>query len=133
MRSNFIGQSLHTIDPKNRLFIPPKFRDALKDEGKNHFILTTVLGDCLSMFLPSEWDRIVAKLDQENVPNKEQLRVTKRLLFANATEVEVDGQGRVLLPQLLKDEAGLKKEVLINGAANKVELWDKKQWEAFKK
>jgi MraZ protein len=133
VRAQFIGRDLHTIDPKNRLFIPPRFRRALQEEGKNYFVLTTVLGDCLLAYLPSEWEKVVERLSQENAPNKAQQRAFIRHLMANAAEVEVDGQGRLLVPQLLKDKTGLKREVYVIGAANKIEVWDKKKWDALEK
>lgn len=133
MRSSLIGQYAHSVDPKNRLFIPPKFRDELAKEGKKHFVLTKGFDECVYMYLPSDWDRAVAHLTEMKLANKDQERLFKRIFFAHAVEVEVDGQGRVLLPQSLKDKAGLKKEVVVNGAGSRIELWDSRRWTALER
>ena len=133
MRSNFIGQYHHALDPKNRLFIPQRFREELLREGKDYFIVTSGPEGCLSMYLPSEWDQFLAKLEDMKLPNKAEQRAVKRAILAKASEAQVDSQGRILVPQHLVGAAGLKKDVFVIGAGSKVELWDRQRYLAYEK
>lgn len=131
-RTFWIGQSLHTLDSKNRLFIPPKFREALKKESDKFFILTSGLDGCLYLYLPSQWEKILSgSLQSFNLANKEEERAFKRKFFAEATEAPLDVQGRILLPQLLKSYAGIKRNVYIQGVANRIEIWDEDRWKRY--
>lgn len=130
----FIGQYLHTIDPKNRLFIPPAFREKLAAEKAKGFVLTTGLDECLWLFLPSQWENLLSeKLPAVSLPDKELERAFKRKFFAEATEAPLDGQGRILIPQLLKAQAGLKKSVFVQGANTRIEIWDEVKWKLYSK
>ncbi len=133
MRPAFIGQTPHSLDPKNRLFIPQKFRDELRKEDKCHFILTSGLEACLFLSLPSAWERFLSDGLSANMENKDEERAFKRKLLAEAIEVNVDSQGRILIPQLLRNYARLKKDVFVNGAGNRAEIWDQSVWSKYRK
>src|SRR5512138_91251 len=104
----FIGQHEYTLDPKNRVFIPAKFR------AKNRvFILTKGLDMDQSLFLfsESEWQKVLKKLEELELPNKMQQRAFKRVLLSGAHEITPDNQGRILIPQVLCDYASIKGDV----------------------
>ena len=130
----FIGQYLYSIDAKNRVFIPPAFREKLVAEKASAFILAAGLDGCLWIFLPSQWESLLTgKIALINLPDKELERAFKRKFFAEATEAPVDSQGRILVPQLLKAYAGLKKNVFVQGANTRIELWDETRWKEYSK
>jgi len=116
------GEYAHSIDTKGRLFFPAKLRDEL---GSVFYVTLSLSRDkCLSAFSTESWDQIMAKLNA--LPYSKQNLM--RPLFANATKCEMDSQGRILLPQKLRNLAGLTKEVSIIGAGNHVEIWDAAGW-----
>jgi len=128
----FIGQYLHAIDAKNRLFIPPAFREKLSAEKAKAFIMTTGLDGCLWLFLPSQWENLLSgRVSAISLPDKELERAFKRKFFAEATEASVDPQGRILVPQLLKAYAGLKRNVFVQGANTRIEIWDEARWRHY--
>ena len=119
----FMGEYNHTIDTKGRLIIPSKFRDLLGDE----FIVTKGLDVCLFVFPKNEWQIIEEKLRKLPLNNKSARKFT-RFLVAGATTCELDKQGRILLPQVLRDFAGLEKDVVLAGNLNRIEIWSKANW-----
>ena len=119
----FMGEYNHTIDTKGRLIIPSKFRDLLGDE----FIVTKGLDGCLFVFPKNEWQIIEEKLRTLPLNNKSARKFT-RFLVAGATTCELDKQGRILLPQVLRDFAQLEKDVVLAGNLNRVEIWSKANW-----
>ena len=123
-----IGEYKHTIDEKNRMSFPIKFR---KEMGKT-VILTPGLDNCLFIFTIKEWDRISGKLAESSMLSADN-RSFNRYLLGGATEVAVDPQGRILIPDFLKDRAGLKGKVAIVGVHTRVELWDEVSWDKYKK
>ena len=124
----FIGEYQHSIDPKKRLAIPSKFRTDLK----NKIVITRGLDKCLFIYPMKVWEELATKLG--NLPVGEaSTRSFIRLMLAGAVDVEVDGQGRILVPDFLKDYAGLSKNVVIAGLYNRLEIWDEKKWEDYKK
>jgi MraZ protein len=129
-----IGRYEYSLDSKNRLAVPPKFRDALKEEKGDRLYLTSGLEGCLYLFLPSQWSRLLDNdLQAFSLPDKEQERAFKRKFFSEATDVELDSAGRILVPAYLKEHAGLKSEVLVQGAGKRAEIWDAKRWNAYTK
>ena len=129
-----IGRYEYALDPKNRLAIPPKYREALLHEKGTRFYLTSGMDGCLYLFLPSQWDRLLADdLKAFALPDKEQERAFKRKFFSEATDVELDSAGRVLVPAYLKEHAGLKSTVLVQGAGKRAEIWDAARWDAYTK
>ncbi|MFH1618653.1 MAG: division/cell wall cluster transcriptional repressor MraZ [bacterium] len=132
--SSFYGEYSYSLDGKNRVFVPARFRDELKKEKETHFMLTIGLDRCLYIFLPSRWENLLANnLEAFKSANKEDERAFKRFFFGNAVETPVDEQGRILVPQNHKAHAFLKKNVIIRGVGNKAELWDAQRWENYNK
>ena len=124
----FIGEYSHSIDPKKRLAIPAKFRSDLK----NKVVITRGLDKCLFIYPMKVWEALAEKLG--NLPVGESgTRSFIRLMLAGATDVEVDKQGRILVPDYLKDYAGLSKEVVVAGLYNRLEIWDGKKWDEYKR
>ena len=123
----FIGEYKHTIDPKKRLAIPVKFRKELGSKA----ILTRGLDGCLFIFPMKEWEQLAEKLGKLQFGQQDS-RGFVRLLLAGASEVEFDQLGRILVPDFLKDYAALKREVIIAGLFNKLEVWDEARWSSYK-
>ena len=126
----FYGEYLHSIDRKGRLILPAKFREVAKGNFIEKFYVTRGLDKCLFMFSEEEWRLQEAKF--KAIPfTKQQSRTFNRLYFSGAVEVFPDKQGRILLPQYLKDFGEIKKEVMIVGVSNRVEIWARNKWEEF--
>ena len=120
----FMGEYNHTIDAKGRLIIPARFRELLGEE----FVLTKGLDGCLFVYPNEEWQNIEEKF--RNVPlTSKDARKFSRFFFAGATTCEVDKQGRILLPAVLREFAGLEKEVVSVGVLQRIEIWDKNRWQ----
>ncbi len=126
----FYGEYEHSIDRKGRLIVPAKFRQALKEHDIKTLFLTRGLDGCLFLFPESEWR--IAESRFKQVPfTKGEGRKFNRLFFSGATEVTVDGLGRLLVPKTLKEFAQIKQEVIIVGVSNRMEVWAKEKWQAF--
>ncbi|PJA86914.1 MAG: cell division/cell wall cluster transcriptional repressor MraZ [Candidatus Moranbacteria bacterium CG_4_9_14_3_um_filter_42_9] len=123
----FIGEYQHSIDPKKRLAVPIKFRGELK----NKVVVTRGLDKCLFIYPMKVWEKLAEKLGALPV-GESGTRSFVRTMLAGATDVEVDKQGRVLIPDYLKAYAGLKKEVVIAGLYNRLEIWDERKWREYK-
>jgi len=124
----FIGEHLYSIDEKKRLAIPAKFRQAL---GKNA-VLTRGIDSCLVIYPIKEWQGLAKKL--ESLPSgKSDARAFVRIVLAGAVDVSLDKLGRILIPDYLKNYALLKKNVVIIGLSNRIEIWDEKKWQEYKK
>ena len=119
----FMGEYNHTIDAKGRLIIPAKFRELLGEE----FVLTKGLDGCLSVYPMDEWKAFEEKLRALPLTSKE-ARTFARFFVAGAIMCELDKQGRILLPQVLRDFAGLEKDVVLAGNLNRIEIWSKANW-----
>jgi MraZ protein len=126
----FYGEYIHSIDRKGRLILPAKFREVAKSHFIEKFYVTRGLDNCLFMFAEEEWRSQESKFKAISF-TKQQARTFGRLYFSGAAEVSSDAQGRMLLPQYLKDFAGIKKEVVIVGVSNRIEIWAKDKWEEF--
>ena len=120
----FMGEYNHTIDAKGRLIIPAKFREALGDE----FVVTKGMDGCLFVFDNSEWQVFAEKLRSLPMIDKE-VRQFTRFFLAGAASVEVDKQGRILLPSVLRDFAGITKDTVLIGVGSRIEIWSKDRWE----
>lgn len=125
-RSVFLGEFEHSIDDKGRVAIPARFREEL-GEG---FVLTKGFEQCLQAFPKPLWEELALKIDRLPLGSP-QARNMRRLIFAPAAEVEVDRQGRILVPQSLREYAGLTEEVLITGMNTYFELWSGQRWRAL--
>ena len=120
----FMGEYNHTIDAKGRLIVPAKFREALGDE----FVVNKGLDGCLFVYSNSEWNAFEEKLRTLPLTNKNARQFT-RFFLAGAAACEVDKQGRILLPQVLREFAKLEKDVVLVGVASRIEIWSKEVWE----
>lgn len=121
-----LGEFNHTLDEKSRLTVPSKFRD---DLGST-FIVTKGFDTCLSVFSIAEWQNFETKLKSLPLSN-ENARKFVRYFTAGATECQIDKQGRILIPQNLKEHAGLKKDIVFTGVSTRAEIWDKEKWEKY--
>ncbi|MFQ9933618.1 MAG: division/cell wall cluster transcriptional repressor MraZ [Lachnospiraceae bacterium] len=121
----FMGEYNHSIDPKGRLIVPAKFRESLGDV----FVVTQGLDGCLFVYPDEEWQAFEEKLKTLPMANKD-ARKFVRFFLAGAAQVELDKQGRILLPANLRSFAGLEKECALVGVGSRVEIWDKDRWEA---
>lgn len=126
----FYGEYFHSIDRKGRLILPAKFRETAKSQFIEKFFVTRGLDKCLFMLSEEEWRSQETKL--KAMPfTKQQSRTFNRLYFSGAVEVVFDSQGRILLPQNLKDYAEIKKDVVIVGVSSRIEIWAKDKWHEF--
>lgn len=119
-----MGTYQHNIDSKGRVIMPAKFREELGGV----FYITQGLDNCLSVLSKSDWDSLGEKL--RGLPSS-QTKDIQRFLFSGAAELEPDKQGRVLIPQPLRDYAGLTKDVVIIGTGLKAEIWDLDRWNEY--
>jgi len=120
----FMGEYNHTIDAKGRLIIPSKFREILGDA----FVVTKGLDGCLFVYDNEEWKRFEEKLRSLPITNKE-ARQFVRFFLAGATEAEVDKQGRILIPNVLREFAELTKDVVLVGVGSRIEIWGRERFE----
>lgn len=125
----FWGEFGYRIDSKGRVPIPPHFRNSLKKEG---VVLTAGVERCVTIYPLSEWEKLAASLTSGPIAQSK-LRKLNRAIFATAFSAEMDGQGRIAIPQPLRQYADIKEEVIIAGINNCLELWNKKHWESEKK
>ena len=120
----FMSEYNHSIDAKGRVIVPAKFREELGES----FVVPQGLDGCLFVFPNSEWQNFEEKLKSLPMANKD-ARKFVRFFLAGAALVEVDKQGRILLPAVLREFAALEKDVVLVGVGSRVEIWDKKRWE----
>ena len=123
----FIGEFTHSLDTKGRVAVPVKFRGKI---GSNA-IITRGLDRCLFVFTSQEWESLAQKLISLPLAQANS-RAFARLMLAGAMDVEVDKQGRVLIPDYLREYAGLKKEIVVAGLYNRIEIWDRESWKTYK-
>ena len=121
-----MGEFDHTTDPKGRLIVPSKFREELGDT----FVVTKGLDGCLLAYAKTEWDRVTTGLRELSLVDKNG-RQFIRFFFAGAAEIEMDKQGRILIPEKLREFAGITKEVVSVGADIKLEIWSKDRYEGL--
>ena len=120
----FRGRSQRNIDGKGRLMLPPDFRRVCQEHDPDGRLILTNFDDCVAGYPMAEWQEIETRLDQIRNPNR-QLRNFLRFFLGGAQEVTLDGQGRVNIPQSLRDYAGLDKEIVLVGVGAKFEVWDR--------
>lgn len=123
-----IGEYTHTIDDKNRLSLPVKFRQEL---GKK-VVVTPGLDGCLFVFTLKQWERISARLGESSLLQGD-TRSFNRYMLGGAAEAEIDSVGRVLIPDFLRERANLKDKVAVVGVQARVELWNEKRWHEYKR
>ncbi|KTD22447.1 division/cell wall cluster transcriptional repressor MraZ [Legionella londiniensis] len=124
----FRGINAINIDGKGRLAIPARYRDVLEQEGKSLVLTIDTEETCLLLYPAKEWQVIENNLQRLPSFNKAARRI-QRLLIGHATDVELDNNGRILLPALLRDYAHLAKRVVLIGQGNKFEVWDESIWQ----
>ncbi|HOX60374.1 MAG TPA: division/cell wall cluster transcriptional repressor MraZ [Candidatus Magasanikbacteria bacterium] len=123
----FIGEFSHNLDDKGRIAVPKKFRSDLSRGA----VVTRGLDSCLFLYTKKEWAKLAEKL--AGLPFAQaNTRAFSRLMLAGAMDVEVDAQGRIILPEYLRQYAGITKEVTVAGLYNRLELWDSKKWNEYK-
>lgn len=120
----FMSEYTHSIDTKGRVIVPAKFRESLGNE----FVITQGLDGCLFVFPNEEWNAFEEKLKSLPMSNKD-ARKFVRFFLAGAATVELDKQGRILIPTVLRGFAGLEKDVVVVGVGSRVEIWDKSRWD----
>lgn len=123
----FIGEYRHSLDDKGRLAIPIKFREDLESGA----IVTRGLDGCLYVYTTAEWQKLADKLAAMPM-SQSNSRAFARLMLAGAMDVAIDKQGRIILPDYLRAYAGIKKNLVVAGLYNHLELWDEKAWNAYK-
>ena len=128
----FYGEHEHSIDRKGRLIIPSKFREVFKENYVERFFVTRGLDTCLFVFTEDEWRKQESRFKSLSFTSSE-ARQFNRLYFSGACEVTCDKQGRILVPEYLKDFAGIKREVVIVGVSSRMEIWSKEGWQEFYK
>jgi len=122
----FMGEFTHNMDGKGRIIMPASFREEL--EGS--FVVTRGLDNCLFLYPLPEWQKLEEKLKELPITRKN-ARSFVRFFFSGATECTLDKQGRISLPQNLRNYADLEKETVIIGLANRIEIWAKEKWDSF--
>ncbi|MDD5006135.1 MAG: division/cell wall cluster transcriptional repressor MraZ [Candidatus Omnitrophica bacterium] len=126
----FYGEYYHQLDRKGRLVLPSKIREVAKNNFVDKFFITRGLDKCLFMFSEDEWKNQEQKF--KSMPfTKSETRKFNRLYFSGTTELVYDKQGRILIPQYLKDFAGINRDVVIIGVSNRIEIWSKEIWVEF--
>lgn len=119
--SSLMGTYSHNIDAKGRMNFPTKLRESLGDS----FIITRGLDGCLFVYSREEWAVMEEKISSMPLSKGKNVQ---RFFFSNAAEIETDKQGRILIPAHLREYAGLEKDVMVIGAVNRAEIWDKERW-----
>lgn len=122
----FIGEYNHSLDKKNRIIIPAKFREELG--GK--FILTKGLDGCIYIYTKNQWGILQEKLDKLPLTNKN-ARAFVRFFFSGAHEMEMDKQGRTIIPQNLLEYGNIKKDIISIGVSNRIEIWSRENWDEY--
>ncbi|MDO5090053.1 MAG: division/cell wall cluster transcriptional repressor MraZ [Cardiobacteriaceae bacterium] len=125
----FRGIHQITLDAKGRLSIPAKLRAFFEEESENKLVMTADIEKNLMIYTLPQWEAVEAKLTKLPSLDKK-ARQLKRLFMGYASELELDGTGRVLIPGMLRDYAGLDKKVTLVGMGNKFELWSAERWES---
>lgn len=119
----FSGEYQHSLDNKNRMIVPSKLREELGSK----FVITKGLDGCLYAYPQEEWHKLEEKLKTLPLTNKD-ARAFVRFFFSGACEIEIDKQGRGLIPQNLKEYAGIEKDIVSIGVLSRVEIWSKEKW-----
>lgn len=118
------GEYQHNMDIKGRVTVPSKFREDLGDK----FFVCKGLDNCLFMLSKNQWELMLEKVATMPVA---EARNVQRYFFSGATDVETDKQGRILLPQTLRDYANITKEVTVIGTGSRAEIWDSERWRLY--
>jgi len=126
----FSGRYYYSIDPKGRLIIPSPFREIISTHyNPKVYVVNALFDKCLNIYPQEEWAKLEERVRQ--LPSMdESVQYFKRKVIASAQEVELDKQGRILIPAAHREDAGLNSDIVIAGALDKIEVWDRKEWDA---
>jgi transcriptional regulator MraZ len=119
-----LGEHEHTIDDKNRLTLPAKFREAFA----GGCVVTRGMDRCLAVYTREDWERLVRERIGTLDPLSRESRVMQRFFFSAAAEADPDKQGRIMVPAALIEHAGLGREVIVAGVYDHLEIWDRSAW-----
>ena len=128
----FSGDSTHNLDAKHRVFVPKRFQEVLDRDGNGQLSVVVTRGfeKCLFLFSASGFAEVLARLQTQPFGGSE-LRKMQRLFFSNTHKTQLDASGRLVLPPKLRKFAGITKEVVLVGVADRAEIWDREAWERF--
>lgn len=126
----FYGEYSHSLDKKGRVIIPAKFREVIKEHFTEKFYLTRGLDNCLFVFTEDAWKSQERRF-REMPFTRTDSRKFNRLYFSGACEALCDKQGRILIPEYLKEHAGIKEDVVLIGVSDRIEIWAKEKWQKF--
>lgn len=126
VKDMFMGEYQHNLDAKGRIIVPAKFREGLGEV----FVVTRGLDDCLFIYPKDEWTILETKLKQLPLTKKDARKFT-RFFLSGASELEIDKQGRISIPQPLRKYANLTKECTVIGVSNRIEIWDDSTWQSY--
>lgn len=122
----FLGEYQHSLDPKGRIIVPAKFREELGSK----FVATKGLDNCIFLYPLGEWQVLEEKL--RSLPfTRADVRSFVRFFFSGASELEMDKQGRIVLPPNLRDYAGINRDLMVIGVGARVEIWSNQSWEQY--
>ena len=119
----FLGEFQHSLDTKGRVILPARYRDQLAEGA----YVTKGRGGCLSVFTPEDFEDVASQVRDQSKRGAKELNAA-RVFFSGALEVKPDKQGRVALPQNLREYAGLTREVVVAGVFSRIEIWDRDRW-----
>ena len=120
----FLGEHQHSVDAKGRVILPARYRDQLAEGA----YVTKGRGGCLSVFTPEDFEDVASQVRDQSKRGAKELNAA-RVFFSGAQEVRPDRQGRVALPQNLREYAGLTREVVVAGVFSRIEIWDRDRWQ----
>jgi MraZ protein len=128
----FYGESAHSLDAKNRVFVPKRVQDLLTRAAEGNLVAFLSLGEdaCLYLFSEAGFKQANEEL-RTRVFTSEDQRAAKRMFFANSQRVELDASGRILLPEKLRRKVGIEKDVVIVGNDDRAEIWPQGGWEDY--
>ena len=128
----FIGTSVHSLDGKNRVFLPKRIQEFLTRNRDGALVVYLTAGQdrCMYLFSEAGWQAALAELKTGVFESADQ-RAAQRLFFANAARVELDGSGRLLIPDMLRKHAQIEKDVVVVGAQNRTEIWSRELWDEY--
>lgn len=126
----FLGEYESTIDPKGRFLLPSGFKKQLPEDSSNRFVINRGFEKCLSLYPLKSWEPIFAEISRLNDFDPK-VREFRRYFLNGATTMDLDTAGRLLIPQNLKEHAGLEKDIVLVAAVNKIEIWDKQKYQQF--
>ena len=119
----FLGEFQHSLDTKGRVILPARYRDQLAEGA----YVTKGRGGCLSVFTPEDFEDVASQVREQSKRGAKELNAA-RVFFSGALEIKPDKQGRVALPQNLREYAGLGREVVVAGVFSRIEIWDRDRW-----